>query len=128
MASMVKIARLAKKIAEYLLYYGFDLDFLRDEVGSSSFLDDLYAELEMDSQEDIDTLYSELIEEVAQYLNVDLPEPSGDYAGHEYEVPPEKVEKFAKDKVRDKAKAIMLTPEFNAYIDEMEAEQEEDEE
>ena len=128
MASMVKIARLAKEIAEYLLYYGFDLDFLRDEVGSSSFLDDLYAELEMDSQEDIDTLYSELIEEVSQYLNVDLPEPSGDYAGHEYEVPPEKVEKFAKDKVRDKARAIMLTPEFNAYIDETEAGQEEDEE
>ena len=119
MKNYQKIDKLANKIASYLLYWGFDIDYLEKEVELSSFLTDLYDELETEDQVEIDTIYNCLVELVSEYLGISVPESYHDTSIYEYEILAPQIENFINDRVRENAKRIMASSEFEEYIDEI---------
>ena len=125
MKNYQKIDKLANEIASYLCYWGFDIDYLQEEVELPSFLNDLYDELENEDQEEIDRLYSRLVKLVANYMDINIPTSYKDPVAHEYEILVPQIENFINDKVREKAKEIMASSEFKIYADELEEDEKE---
>ena len=120
-----KINKLVNQIASYLIYWGFDIAYLHEEVELPSFLNDLYDELENEDQEEIDILYSRLVKLVANYMDINIPTSYKDPVAHEYEILVPQIENFINDKVREKAKEIMASSEFKIYADELEEDEKE---